>query len=142
MKDGKVACAGTTAAGTPCRVPALAESRFCFFHDPGRAAERREAQAIGGRNHGRILTTLTDDQPDVQIRDSQDVIVLVSDTINAVLKGRIDPRIANTVGYLANVLLKAVDQGVLEERLAELEAVVKRNERQIDVESYDLERVA
>jgi len=136
MKDGKVACAGTTAAGTPCRVPALAESRFCFFHDPGRAAERREAQAIGGRNHGRIMTTLTDDQPDVQIRDSRDVIVLVSDTINAVLKGRIDPRIAN------NVLLKAVDQGVLEERLAELEAVVKRNDHQIDVDSYDLERVA
>mgnify|MGYP000964129354 FL=1 len=88
------------------------------------------------------MTTLTDDQPDVQIRDSRDVIVLVSDTINAVLKGRIDPRIANTVGYLANVLLKAVDQGVLEERLAELEAVVKRNDRQIDVDSYDLERVA
>ena len=85
------------------------------------------------------MTTLTDDQPDVQIRDSRDVIVLVSDTINAVLKGRIDPRIANTVGYLANVLLKAVDQGVLEERLAELEAVVKRNDRQIDVDSYDLE---
>ena len=82
------------------------------------------------------MTTLTDDQPDVQIRDSRDVIVLVSDTINAVLKGRIDPRIAN------NVLLKAVDQGVLEERLAELEAVVKRNDRQIDVDSYDLERVA
>ena len=88
------------------------------------------------------MTTLTDDQPDVQIRDSRDVIVLVSDTINAVLKGRIDPRIANTVGYLANVLLKAVDQGVLEERLAELEAVVKRNDHQIDVDSYDLERVA
>ena len=88
------------------------------------------------------MTTLTDDQPDVQIRNSQDVIVLVSDTINAVLKGRVDPRIANTVGYLANVLLKAVDQGVLEERLAELEAVVKRNDRQIDVDSYDLERVA
>ena len=88
------------------------------------------------------MTTLTDDQPDVQIRDSRDVIVLVSDTINAVLKGRIDPRIANAVGYLANVLLKAVDQGVLEERLAELEAVVKRNDRQIDVDSYDLESVA
>lgn len=88
------------------------------------------------------MTTLIDDQPDVQIRNSQDVIVLVSDTINAVLKGRVDPRIANTVGYLANVLLKAVDQGVLEERLAELEAVVKRNDRQIDVDSYDLERVA
>ena len=88
------------------------------------------------------MTTLANDQPDVQIRDSQDVIVLVSDTINAVLKGRIDPRIANTVGYLANVLLKAVDQGVLEERLAELEAVVKQNDRQIDVDSYDLERVA
>ncbi|MEI6168983.1 MAG: hypothetical protein WCS52_17520 [bacterium] len=39
--------------------------------------------------------------------------------------GEVDPRIANAVGYLANVILKALEQGEVESRLAELEAAVK-----------------
>ena len=36
-----------------------------------------------------------------------------------------DPRIANTVGYLSATLLRALEVGDIEERLADLEAIVK-----------------
>jgi hypothetical protein len=43
--------------------------------------------------------------------------------INRLRRGQLDPRVANAMGYLASVLLKALDQR-LEERLAHLEAVI------------------
>jgi hypothetical protein len=43
---------------------------------------------------------------------------------NQVLQGAIDPRVANSAGYLANVLLRALEQGPLEERMARLEATL------------------
>jgi len=126
MKSCTRQCEGKTAEGTRCKAAAIAGSRFCFFHDPDRAEERREAQSIGGRQ-GKIKT-LPDDADDVRIESGKDIVGLISATINQVRKGQIDPRVANAVGYLANVLLKAVEQGDVEERLADLESAV-RSER-------------
>lgn len=122
MKAIKTSCTATTTNGSRCRAAALDGSRYCFFHDPGRAAERRQARVLGGRQG--TAKTLASDIPDVDIASSQDVVRLVAGTINDVRKGRMDPRVANAVGYLANVLLKAIDQGDVEARLAMLESVV------------------
>jgi hypothetical protein len=101
---------------------------FCFFHDPSKADERREAQSLGGQQNR--MKTLDASAPDMKVEDCQDVVKLISETINQVRKGQIDPRVANAVGYLANVLIRAVEQGDLEKRLDDLEAVVK-NQRSI-----------
>ncbi len=85
------------------------------------SAERRAAQSAGGSR----IKTLAADAPDVKVADCRDVVALISETINQVRKGQVDPRVANAVGYLANVLIKAVEQGELERRLAEVEAAVK-----------------
>jgi hypothetical protein len=53
------------------------------------------------------------------------VVKLLGETINQVRRGVIDPRVANAVGYLANILLGATGQRELESRLAELESLVK-----------------
>ena len=50
---------------------------------------------------------------------------MLGETINQVRKGRVDPRIANAVGYLAGILLKGLEQGDTEKRLVELEQIVK-----------------
>lgn len=71
------------------------------------------------------MRTLSADVPDVKVEDCGDVVRLVGATINQVRKGELDPRVANAVGYLANVLLKAVEQSDVEKRIAELEAIVK-----------------
>jgi hypothetical protein len=51
-----------------------------------------------------------------------DVANLLASSISQVRRGELDPRIANAVGYLSGILLKALEQGVVEERLQKVEA--------------------
>jgi hypothetical protein len=62
--------------------------------------------------------------PERQLRNTADVCELLSTTINEVRSGKVQPRIATAVGYLANILLGALEQGPLEDRLLALEAVL------------------
>ena len=131
LKAAEYLCKAKTRAGTPCQVAALPGADYCFFHDPAKADERREAQGLGGRQNR--MKTLDAAAPDVKIEDCQDVVALMSGTINQVLKGQIDPRVANTVGYLANVTIRAVEQGNLERRIAELEALFRSRSQAPDL---------
>lgn len=63
-----------------------------------------------------------------ELRSAGDVCKLLSETIGDVRIGRLDPKIANTVGYLAGVLVRALEVGKIEERLAALEVVMGRTE--------------
>lgn len=130
LKAGKRTCQAKTADGSGCQAAALAGSDFCFFHDPDRAADRREANAAGGRR-GR-MKTLDADADDVRVESCRDVVRLLSDTINQVRKGDLDPRVANAIGYLANVLIRAAEQGDLEKRIEDLEAAVQKDRQPAD----------
>jgi hypothetical protein len=116
-------CNATKQDQSKYQAAAMPGSEFCFFHDPSKAEKRREAQAQGGRQNR--MKTLDESAPDVKVKDSGDAIALISDTINQVRKGQIDPRVANSVGFLANILLKAVERDKLETRIQQLEAVLK-----------------
>jgi hypothetical protein len=52
------------------------------------------------------------------------VLSLLRDTVNRVLRGELDPKAATTVGYLAGLLIRAIEQQADDQRLAELEAEV------------------
>lgn len=54
-----------------------------------------------------------------------DVTGLLAQTINQVRSGGLVPRTGNAMGYLAGVLLKALQQGDIEARLQALEAIQK-----------------
>ena len=116
-------CKSKTKGGKHCRAAALPGSDFCFFHDPEQKDQRREAQSAGG-SHGRIRT-LPEDTLDVTVKSCSDVVSLIGMTINQVRRGEIDPRVANAVGYLANIAVRALEQSDIEMRLAELESAVK-----------------
>ena len=118
-------CAQTKSDGSPCRTRPLKGSRYCFFHDPSKAEERRSAGRKGGEK-GKIAT-LSSLTPDIQLDSAQDVVRLIAETISQVRRGDIDPRIANAVGYLSGVALKAREQGELEDRLKTLEEEIERN---------------
>ena len=120
-------CTATKRDGMGCQAAALPGSPFCFFHDPAKATARRKAQSAGGRENR--MRTLPADAPDVKVQDGADVVRLLSDTINQVRRGEIDPRVANTVGYLSNIVLAATSQRELESRLAELESLLKNRRR-------------
>jgi len=123
----KKSCTATKDDGTACGAASLPGSHFCFFHDPAKAAARRKAQSAGGLANK--MATLPADAPDVKVEDGADVVKLLGATINQVRRGEIDPRVANAVGYLSNIVLSATGQRELENRLAELETLVK-NRRQ------------
>lgn len=116
-------CRWVKADGTPCQANALLGSDYCFFHDPDKAGEREAAQRAGGRV-GKVAA-LPPDTPDASLSSMADVVTFLGRTINQVRRGELDPKVANAVGYLAATLLRALEQGDIEKRLAELEAVVK-----------------
>ena len=124
MKKTSRTCKAKTKQGDQCSALAIDGSDFCFFHDPEKAEDRHRAQSAGGRNGG--LKTLSSTTPDARIEGADDVVSLLSDTINQVRRGDIDPRVANAVGYLANILLKAKELGDLEDRIKALEATTNR----------------
>jgi hypothetical protein len=64
--------------------------------------------------------------PDARLVDARDVVRLLAETANQVRRGEIDPKVANSVGYLGSLLMKAIHETEIESRLAKLEAALKR----------------
>jgi hypothetical protein len=115
-------CNGKKKSGERCGAVAV-ENGLCALHgDPARAVEL-------GRKSGRARRSVrfsapAEECPARSLRSVADVTELLAETINQVRARRIDPRIANTVGYLATGMLKAIQQGDTEARLRAIEAVL------------------
>jgi hypothetical protein len=116
-------CTGLKRDGNRCHAQALTGSRYCFFHDPAAAEERAAASKRGGeKTRAAVLPPGT---PDFPLNSATDAGALLGRTINQLLRGELDPKIANAVGYLLTIKIKATDLGKLEERMAALEAALK-----------------
>jgi hypothetical protein len=114
---------GTSTNGTPCRATPQNGSPFCFLHDPNKAEEQRRAHQAGGST--RAAKVRSAETPPKDINSFADVKGLLSDTIHQVRTGVLDPKVANCVGYLSGILLKAIEVGDIEGRLAAVEASVR-----------------
>lgn len=112
--------------GELCGADAQTGKSLCVFHDPARESEGRRARQAGGISRSRLAVVLPTDTPDHPLGNTTEVSALLSDSINRLRRGQLDPRVANSMGYLASVLLKALDQR-LEDRVAHLEAVICGN---------------
>ena len=120
MADGATTrCIYVKADGERCKARAMTGSDHCFFHSPEKSTERAAARRAGG--HANRAAVLSSAAPDARLEDAGDVVRMIAETISQVRRGELDPRVANSVGYLAGVLLKALEAGELEERLAALE---------------------
>jgi len=116
---GQKRCKAQTKAGGPCRAPAV-EGGLCFCHaHPERLAELGRQ---GGRRN-RHWTSMDQDLPTKALRSTADVASLLEETINRIRQGPFDLRAANTIGFLAGTLLKALEDCKIEEQLSSLEAV-------------------
>jgi hypothetical protein len=100
-------------------------SVYCYFHDPAAAAERVESRRKGGRERSQRATTVAAEDPDPPLTSLANVSALLADTICRVRKGTLDAKLANTVGYLAGILIRSIEGGEMEHRLAVLEAAVR-----------------
>jgi hypothetical protein len=100
-------CAGNKRDGSPCTATVEPPQRFCWWHDPENAEQRRRAAARGGSS-----------------RPSREVRTLKADLrelIGRVESGELEPTPANTMIRAYSVLIDLIklERGVyLEEDLA------------------------
>jgi hypothetical protein len=120
--------------GERCSADAQTGKGVCVFHDPEKASEGRRARRAGGITRSRAATVLPCDTPDHPLGDTNQVSVL-ADSINRLRRGQLDPRVANAMGYLASVLLKALENERIEDRLARLDPVT--GNRGTETEAFD-----
>jgi hypothetical protein len=119
-------CAFVHPSGRACGGFAVSGSSFCFAHAPEQEDKRADARRRGGQA-GRVATVA---ESEVNVRTLGDVLALVELTINDVRTGRVDVRVANAVGVLANVAARVIQQADVEARLAALESVLEPERRQ------------
>jgi hypothetical protein len=123
-KSHEKSCQATKEDGTQCRATAGCGSRFCFFHDPGKADEREAARRAGGIERTRRRPVLPSDTPDLPLRSATDIVELLAQTMNQVRRGQLDPKNGNCIGLLASVALKAMEM-CESERIATLERIIR-----------------
>jgi len=116
--------------GERCGADAQAGKSLCVFHDPAKASEGRRARRAGGITRSRAAAVLPFGTPDHPLGNTKEVSAFLADSINQLRRGQLDPRVANGMGYLTNVLLRALEQGPLEERLAKIEAALAAKSQQ------------
>jgi hypothetical protein len=118
--------------GQRCGADAQSGKTLCVFHDPAKAAAGRRARRLGGINRSHTAAALPPETPDHPLNNVHDVSLLLGQSINQVRRGQLAPRVATAVGYLAGILLSALQQGPLEERLQRLEATLGLRKSQTD----------
>ncbi len=119
VQSGPKHCHFKTKSGVRCKAWSMSDSRFCFFHNPERKTQRSKAQKRGGQNKSR--KSLPPSTPEAIIESAVDIVRLLAATINQTRRGEIDTKIASCIGYLSSTILRAREQGELDERLAKLE---------------------
>ncbi len=98
-------------------------SGLCFWHDPEHAAEAAEARRLGGlrrRKEGTVAGAYEFDGLDSVPKITRLLEIAVVDTLsqeNSIARAR-------TLAYLAQMALKALEVGEVEERLAALEGAL------------------
>ena len=107
--------------GSKCQANALKREKLCFTHSPKTKSALHEAAVKGGS----MPKKNTLDLPPVTIKNSQDLIAVLQDTINLVRDGTMQVNEANSVGYLCNIILKTLQTTELEQRLEAVENLIK-----------------
>ena len=121
-------CSYVKPDATRCNAYAVIGSDYCFVHDPGSAEKCRAARINGGIERSRRVNVLPPDTPDVRVVSAADITMLIAETISQLRRGQIDPGVANSVGYLTGMALRALQRNDLDQRVARLESILTRQE--------------
>jgi general stress protein YciG len=110
-------CRAKTKAGRQCAAPAVRGGAFCSLHaDPERAA------ALGRKGGARNRKVYDADVCNVSVPESAgDVKRMLAEAMADIRAGRMDPKLASTLGYLGMSLLRAFEVAEFEQRLERLE---------------------
>ena len=103
-----------------CNSYPIAGDEHCFFHSEKTVEQRKQAVLAGGQSLKRNY-----ENDEVTLRSTIDIVELIEKTINELRKNKTSTRIANTVGYLAGISLKAIEQSDIEKRMEVIEYALK-----------------
>ena len=118
------ACQAVKDDGSRCEAAPLTDREYCFWHDPGHAEEVVEAGRLGGlrRRKEHAVSGAYDFNGLDSVSEVRRLLEIAAlDTLsleNSVARSR-------TLAYLAQVALRALEVGDLEERLKDLETAVR-----------------
>jgi len=113
-------CAYVSPDGFRCKAVPLSGKELCFFHDPESAELRRRAGVAGGRARARKVLA----EAKLSRLDSRESLIdLLSETVQQVRTGQIDPKVANAIGYLVNVARQILESDEYERLAREIEAL-------------------
>jgi len=121
-----VVCNSLTKNGRPCQAMAQKGRRFCFYHDPEKKQERREAAASGGRRgyEKQVCHLLGEGDSDWSFESVEDIRKGYETVVNAYLRGRVLTNALAVLNQCFQGLLKTVQQGRMEDRLDEIERIL------------------
>jgi hypothetical protein len=113
--------------GKRCGAPALTGQARCAIHaEPGRAAE---LGSRGGRRRATYRSAFL--REFAAPKTAADLRELLAESIIEIRAGKLDPRIANALGYLGASYLRALEVSDIESRLDALELTQQTQERAI-----------
>lgn len=101
-------------------------SGFCISHNPAAKEIKELAVKKGGYA---IKKQALPELPVLQIQSKTDVPRLLTTVIDEVRQGAIDLKSANTLGYLAGILIKAYELTDMQEKIEEIERIVLERKR-------------
>lgn len=103
-----------------CRANALATDELCFWHSAKSKEEMLNAVQKGGSSPKRSY----ENEP-ISLKNTVDVVALIEKTVNELRQNKTSTRLANAIGYLSGIALRAIEQSDLEKRMEVLEYALK-----------------
>ncbi len=112
-------CRGVRRDGSPCQAPphAVNAAGWCWAHSPENAEARRVARAKGGQN--KATAHRVDKLVPASLRPTLATLLAAVDEVK---DGSLTPGQASAMASLASSIVRLYQTGVIEERLAALEA--------------------
>jgi hypothetical protein len=120
MDDNK-RCIKVLENGKQCNAWVRKGKSYCFSHDPESHDAKLLATKKGGLAQAVVIKTPLEP---VVINTPKDVVVLLTMTVNELREGRMDYRVANTISYLSNALLKAFEISELHIKIEQVKSVI------------------
>ncbi len=113
-------CGAKNKAGKPCGAAAIGGTKRCVMHS-GRAVE------LGSKGGQRRTVYKPENLKEFEApRSAADLRDLLAQSIIEIRTGKMDPKLANAVGYVGASFLRALEVSEIEPRLQKLEQELER----------------
>lgn len=106
-----------------CKAPALKLDEYCYWHSENTKEQRKRSARKGGSR--KLLQVES-----VPIETVEDVKRIISEAINELRLAPSESLVskARAIGYLASVLMDAIEKSDMEKRISELERLLTEQE--------------